>query len=171
MIRKELLPRHHWTVFFFFFKREERIVSSKEPDLVPWMLGVSGAAVCPPAPIADDQLYRLPPPLPPAVSNSSRLFSLDASPSIHRCSPGYRMGLSFWSPFHCCKHSAIFEGLGVFAFLRSYPCFQFLFTSRSFICLFWKSVYLLSHKFSGGLHPFLENLTIVHSALPQHLPP
>ena len=142
MIRKEeLLPRHHWTVFFFFFfKREERIVSSKEPELVPWMLGVSEAAVCPPAPIADDQLYHLPPPLPPPVSNSSCLFSLDASPSIHRCSPGYRMGLSFLSPFHCCEHSAIFEGLEVFAFLRSYPCFRFLFSSRSFICLFWMSV-------------------------------
>ena len=40
--------------FFFFFKKEQRIESSKEPELVPWMSGVREAAICPPSPIADD---------------------------------------------------------------------------------------------------------------------
>ena len=51
---------------------------------VPSVSGVSGIAACPQSPIAAIlQLYHLPPPLPPPVSNSSCLFTqcqpLDAS--------------------------------------------------------------------------------------------
>ncbi|KAJ8776637.1 hypothetical protein J1605_015226 [Eschrichtius robustus] len=67
-----------------FFKRVDRIESSKEPEPVPSTSGVSESAACPLSPIADDlilQLYHLPPPLPPPVSNSSCLFT--------RCQPLY----------------------------------------------------------------------------------
>ena len=37
-----------------FVKRVDRIESSKEPEPVPSMSGVSGFAACPPSPIADD---------------------------------------------------------------------------------------------------------------------
>ena len=37
-----------------FFKRVDRIESSKEPEPVPSMSGMSEIAACPPSPIADD---------------------------------------------------------------------------------------------------------------------
>ena len=51
MRKKELLPRHHWIVFI---KRVDRIESSKEPEPVPLVSGMSEVAACPPSPIADD---------------------------------------------------------------------------------------------------------------------
>ena len=58
-----------------FFKRVDRIESGKEPEPVPSASGVSEAAACPPSPAAADPsaLDRLPPPLPPPVTNSSCL--------------------------------------------------------------------------------------------------
>ena len=56
--------------------------SSKEPEPVPSMSGVSEIAACPLSPIVMIlQLYHLPPPLPLPVSNSSCLFT--------RCQPPY----------------------------------------------------------------------------------
>ena len=48
------------------FKRVDRIESSREPEPVPSMSGVSEIAVCPPSPIADD-----PSALPPPASSPS----------------------------------------------------------------------------------------------------
>ena len=57
-----------------FFKRVDRLKSSKEPEPVPSMSSMSEIAACPPFPIAEIlQLYHLPPPLPPPVSNSACL--------------------------------------------------------------------------------------------------
>ena len=58
-----------------FFKRIDRIESSKEPEPVPSMSGRSEIATCPLL-LTILQLYHLPPPLLPPVSNSSCLFTL-----------------------------------------------------------------------------------------------
>ena len=51
--------------------------SSKEPEQVPSMSGMSETVACPPSPVAEIlQLYHLQPPLPPLVSNPSCLFTL-----------------------------------------------------------------------------------------------
>ena len=63
-----------------FFKRVDRIESSKEPEPVPSMSGMSEIAACPPSPIAD---------------NPSALRSPTSSPSssnflpVTRCQPLY----------------------------------------------------------------------------------
>ena len=57
-------------------KRIDRIESSTEPDPVPSASGMSEIAVCPPSPVPMVlQLYHLPPPLLPPVSNSSCFFT------------------------------------------------------------------------------------------------
>ena len=55
-----------------FFKRVDRIESSKEPESVPSMSGVSEIAACPPFPIADDPSALLSPTSSP--SSSQQLF-------------------------------------------------------------------------------------------------
>ena len=63
-----------------FFKTVGRIESSKEAEPVALMSGVGEIAACPRLLLLTIlQLYRLPPPLPPPVSNSSCLFT--------RCQP------------------------------------------------------------------------------------
>ena len=49
--------------------------SSKEPEPVPSTSGMSEIAACPLTPLLILQLYHLPPPLPPSVSNSCCLFT------------------------------------------------------------------------------------------------
>ena len=58
-----------------FFHRVDTIESSKEPEPVPSTSGVSEIAACPLIPLLILQLYHLPPPLPPSVSNSCCLFT------------------------------------------------------------------------------------------------
>ena len=59
-----------------FFKKVDRIESSKEPEPVPSLSGMSEVAAGSPSPIADNpQLHRLPPPLPTPSRNSSYLFT------------------------------------------------------------------------------------------------
>ena len=62
MRKKRAIPRHHW---ISFFKTVDRIESSKEPELVPSMTGVSEIAAFPPSPITDD------PSALPSLSSSS----------------------------------------------------------------------------------------------------
>ena len=52
-----------------FFKKVDRIESSKEPEPVPSMSGMSGIAACPPSPIADDHSA---PPSPTSSPSSSQ---------------------------------------------------------------------------------------------------
>ena len=60
---------------FFFPKWVARIESSKEPEPVPSISGMSETVACPPSPVADDPpAPHLPPPLPPPGSNSSCQF-------------------------------------------------------------------------------------------------
>ena len=61
-----------------FFKRVDRTESGKEPEPVPSTSGVSEISLCLLL-LTILQLYHLPPPLPPPVSNSSCLFT--------RCQP------------------------------------------------------------------------------------
>ena len=59
-----------------FFKKVDRIESSKEPEPVPSLSGMSEVAAGSPSPIADNpQLHCLPPPLPTPSRNSSYLFT------------------------------------------------------------------------------------------------
>ena len=54
-----------------FFKRVGRIKSSRVPEPVPSVSGMSEITACRPSPITNNpQVYHLPPPLPSPVSNS-----------------------------------------------------------------------------------------------------
>ena len=70
--KKELVPRYHW-IFFFFFRKVDRIESSKEPESVSSMPGMSETAACPPSPIADDPSAL---PSPTSSPNSSQSLFL-----------------------------------------------------------------------------------------------
>ena len=50
-----------------FLKRVDRIESSKEPEPVPSLSGMSGIAACPPSPIADDPVDPAANPCVPAL--------------------------------------------------------------------------------------------------------
>ena len=58
-----------------FFRRVDRIESSKEPEPVPLMSGVSETAACPPSPIADSPSALQSPTSSPSSSKSSCLFT------------------------------------------------------------------------------------------------
>ena len=64
--KKELLPRHPWTLFFS--KRVDRIEASKESEPVPSISGVNEIAACPLSPIVNDP-SALPSPNSPPSSN------------------------------------------------------------------------------------------------------
>ena len=53
-----------------FLKRVDRIESSKEPEPVPSLSGMSGIAACPPSPIADDPSALPAPTFSPSSSQS-----------------------------------------------------------------------------------------------------
>ena len=93
------------------FKRVDRIESSKEPEPLPSASGMSEIEAYPPSPIANDlQLYHLPPPLPPPVSNSSCLFT--------RCQPLYASCCTVLLYFsRCCTvRLKMFSSVFVFVF-------------------------------------------------------
>ena len=76
MRKRELLPRRHIIVF----KRGDRVESSKKQEPVPSTSVMSEIALSLHLLLLTTlQLYRLLPPLPLAIHNSS-LLSLDASP-------------------------------------------------------------------------------------------
>ena len=73
MRKKELLPRHQWIIYF---RKVDKVESSKEPEAVPSASGMreSQLALCLLL-LTILQLYHLPPPPSPPVSNSSCLFT------------------------------------------------------------------------------------------------
>ena len=103
-----------------FFKTVDSIESSKEPEPVHSMSGMSEAAACSPSPSADRlQLYHPPPHLPPPGSNCSCLFT--------QCPPLYA---SYCTVLLCCPRYCTVR-------LKMFSLFLLLFFIVCFLCIIW----------------------------------
>ena len=98
-----------------FFKKVDRIESSKKPEPMPSTSGVSEFAACPHLLLLMIlQLYHLPPPFPPPVSNSSCLFT--------RCQPCMPAVVLYYFTFQGTVRLKMFSLFFVFVFYVCIIC-------------------------------------------------